>query len=243
VLREIRLARPPVNALDPALVDALNAALKQAADEAAAVVLSGPPGMFSAGLDVPALLQLDREGMERFWRSFHGLLETLARSPLPVAAAITGHSPAGGAVISLFCDTRIMTQGNFRYGFNETRVGLRLPLPIHGALLRLVGAHRAERLIVSGALLSPTEALHAGLVDALADDPAATIAAAIAWAQELLTLPRHAMLGNRHTLRASLAELFDDPEQQGHGEFLGVWFSPETQATLQGLVAQLKKKA
>lgn len=240
-VREIRLSRPPVNALNPALVKALDEALRSAASEADAVVLSGPEGVYSAGLDVPELLRLGRAEMEAFWRSFHGLLETIARLPVPVAAAITGHAPAGGAVISLFCDTRIMARGNYRYGFNETRVGLRLPPPIHGALVRLVGPHRAERLIVSGALLAPPEALESGLLDALADDPASAVADAIAWAQALLALPRAAMLGNRATLRVSLTGLFDDPDRQGHGDFVGVWFSEDTQATLRALVAQLKK--
>lgn len=241
-VREIRLARPPVNALNPALVAALRQALDLAATEAGAVVLSGSEGMFSAGLDVPELLGLDRRAMAAFWRDFDGLLKTVARSPVPVAAAITGHSPAGGAVISLFCDTRIMARGNYRYGFNETRVGLRLPRPIHGALQRLVGPHRAERLIVSGELLLPEDALRAGLVDALADDAGAAVAAAIAWAKQLLSLPRAAMLGNRATLRASLTALFDHPDNPDDSDFLAVWFSDETQATLRALVAQLKKK-
>jgi enoyl-CoA hydratase/carnithine racemase len=242
-VREIRLVRPPVNALNPALVAALDEALESAAIDAGAVVLSGTDGMFSAGLDVPQLLSLDRAAMGAFWRSFHGLLERIARLPVPIAAAITGHSPAGGAVISLFCDVRFMSRGNFRFGFNETRVGLRLPPPIHGALVRLVGAHRAERLIVSGDLMLPDAAFNAGLLDALADDPAATRGMAIAWSESLLALPRTAMLGNRATLRESLTGLFDDPDRQGHGEFLGVWFSEETQATLRALVAQLKSRS
>ena len=59
-VREIRLDRPPVNALNPELVNQFTDALNQAAGECDAVILSGREGMFSAGLDVPALLQLDR---------------------------------------------------------------------------------------------------------------------------------------------------------------------------------------
>lgn len=241
-VREIRLDRPPVNALNPELVDQITAELNRAAAESEAVILSGREGMFSAGLDVPALLQLDRNAMGAFWNSFIGLLETVARMPIPTVAALTGHSPAGGAVISLFCDYRVMTDGRYKVGLNETQVGLMLPASIHGALVRLVGAHTAERLIVSGALMSPEQALMAGFIDAVAEDHEATMQEALNWCQAHLALPRHAMLGNRKRMRASLTSLFDGDGVEAEQEFIGAWFSDDTQATLKALVASLGKK-
>jgi enoyl-CoA hydratase/carnithine racemase len=157
-------------------------------------------------------------------------------------AALTGHSPAGGAVMALFCDHRVMSRGPFKIGLNETRVGLSLPNFIHGALVRLVGPHRAERLIVSGSLLAPEEALEVGLVDELAEDPQTTVAAARQWCEGLLQLPPNALRNNRRAMRASLTALFDSDPEQDHEAFLDVWFSDETQATLRALVASLKKK-
>ncbi|KAA9132553.1 enoyl-CoA hydratase/isomerase family protein [Marinihelvus fidelis] len=239
-VREIRLERPPVNALNPALVDTLQAALEAAGGEADGVVLSGREGLFSAGLDVPALLVLDRSQMGAFWRSFEALLKTIACMPVPTAVAITGHSPAGGAVMSLFADYRVMSRGPFKIGLNETQVGLTLPGFIHDALVRLVGAHRAERLIVAGALVSPEHALSLGLVDDLADSADAAVEAAVEWCRSLMKLPRKTMLTNRGVMRHSLTRLFDQPNDEE--EFLAVWFSEETQATLKALVASLGKK-
>lgn len=241
-VREIQIDRPPVNALDPELVSALTGALKDAAKEARAVVLSGREGMFSAGLDVPTLLDLDRAAMDNFWGSFSGLLETVARMPVPTVAAITGHSPAGGAVISLFCDTRFMADGAYKIGLNETQVGLSLPSFIHKALVRLVGPHRAERMIVSGALVGPRDALALGLVDELAETPEETVQKAIAWCEAHLALPPRAMANNRRTMRASLTQLFGEQGSDQHEAFLSVWFSDETQATLRALVDALRKK-
>ena len=80
-VREIRLARPPVNALDPALLQATRAALGAAvADGKRAVVLSGAPGLFSGGLDVPALLRLPRDGIRAAWNDFFGLMRDIATS-------------------------------------------------------------------------------------------------------------------------------------------------------------------
>ncbi|HJP99397.1 MAG TPA: enoyl-CoA hydratase/isomerase family protein [Rhodanobacteraceae bacterium] len=239
---ELRLARPPVNALNPELIATLKQAIEQAPNEGAeALVLSGSTGLFSAGLDIPALLRLDRDAMCAFWNDFFGVCAALARSPIPVVAAVTGHSPAGGAVLAIFCDYRVMARGEFRIGLNEVRVGLTVPGCIQAALRRLVGAYRAERLLVAGAMLDSEEALAAGLVDELtAVDQVVT--RAIAWLEPLLELPRHAMLETRALARADLARLFDDPASLPVEGFLDGWFAPEAQATLHGLVERLRGK-
>jgi enoyl-CoA hydratase/carnithine racemase len=241
-IRELRLARPPVNALDHALVATLKQAVERApTNGATALVLSGAPGLFSAGLDIPALLQLDREAMRAFWSDFFGLCAALARSPIPVAAAVTGHSPAGGAVLAIFCDYRVMARGEFRIGLNEVQVGLTVPDCIQAALRRLVGPCRAERLLVQGAMLDADQALAAGMVDELTDVDH-VVTRTLAWLEPLLQLPRQAMLATRAMARAELARLFDDPGSLPVEQFLDGWFAPEAQATLQALVERLRNK-
>src|ERR1700688_1183896 len=221
-VRELRLARPPANALSPDLMAALTAALAQAAADAAALpepvaaaervaalVLSGAPGMFSAGLDLPFLLTLDRAGIRAMWRSFYALLRALAASPLPVVAAITGHSPAGGAVLALHCDARVMADGDFLIGLNEVRVGLPLPPVILAAMRRAVGPRQAERMCVSGTLALPAEAARIALVDEVVP-PGQVVERAAAIAAELAALPRAAMAETRRLARADLAALYDD---------------------------------
>lgn len=239
---ELRLARPPVNALNPELVTRLREAIERAPGEGVAgLLLSGSPGLFSAGLDIPALLQLDRPAMRLFWNDFFGVCAALARSPIPVAAAVTGHSPAGGAVLAIFCDYRVMARGEYKIGLNEVQVGLTVPDCIQAALRRLVGAYRAERLLVVGAMLDADAALAAGMVDELTDvDHVAT--RTHAWLQALLQLPRQAMLATRAHARADLARLFDDPSGLPVNAFLDGWFAPEAQTTLRALVARLRAK-
>lgn len=241
-IRELRLARPPVNALDPALIATLKRAVQHAPDEGAkALILSGSQGLFSAGLDIPALLQLDREAMRRFWCDFFGLCGALARSPVPVAAAVTGHSPAGGAVLAIFCDYRVMARGEFRIGLNEVQVGLTVPDCIQAALRRLVGPYRAERLLVAGAMLDADDALAIGMVDELADIDH-VVTRTLAWLEPLLQLPRQAMLATRAMARADLARLFDDPASLPVEAFLDGWFAAEAQGTLHALVQRLRNK-
>ncbi len=241
-IRELRLSRPPVNALNPELVRALRQAVKEAPREGAnALVISGGSGIFSAGLDVPFLLTLDRAGMRAFWDEFLGMCAALARSPIPIVAAITGHSPAGGAVIALFCDFRVMAHGTYRIGLNEVQVGLIIPDVIRTAFGRLVGAYRAERLLIEGAMLESEAALRAGVVDELADVDH-VVARALNWLEELLKLPRQAMLSTRELARADLAALFADPAALQVDTLVEMWFAPEAQNTLRALVERLKAK-
>ncbi|MEG3156796.1 enoyl-CoA hydratase-related protein, partial [Lysobacter zhanggongensis] len=85
---ELRLARAPVNALDPALCRDLRAAIDAAViGEARGIVLSGGPKVFSAGLDVPYLVGLgeDRAALTAAWQAFFAAARAIATCPVPVA--------------------------------------------------------------------------------------------------------------------------------------------------------------
>jgi enoyl-CoA hydratase/carnithine racemase len=242
-IREIQLARPPVNALNLELLRALHAAVDDAVQGGVhGIVLSGAQGRFSAGVDVPALLGRDRAGVREYWREFFALCATLARAPIPLVAAITGHSPAGGAVLALFCDYRVMAEGPYRIGLNEVQVGLIVPESIQLALRRVVGTYRAERLLVAGAMIEAGEALACGFVDELTGvDQVST--RALHWLGELLALPSHAMLATRTLARADLAAAYADLDALPLDDFVDEFFHPQTQAVLQQLVARLKSKS
>src|SRR5947199_5300527 len=240
-VRELRLDRPPANALSPELIAALRAAVEGAPEAGArALVLSGAPGRFSGGLDVPHLLHLDRPAIAATWRDFYGLMRALAVSPIPVVAAITGHSPAGGAVLSIFCDARVMAEGEFRIGLNEVQVGIPMPPVIFHALRRLVGRGQAERLCVTAQLVPGDEARRIGLVDELVP-PEGVVARAVEQCNALLALPPQPMAITRRLARADLVALFAADEAEIAG-LVEQWFSPETQGPLRALVERLGKK-
>ena len=239
-VRELRLNRPPANALSPELIAALKRAVESPGQGIGALVLSGSPGMFSAGLDVPLLLTLDRAQMAEMWREFYALLRALACSPIPIAAAITGHAPAGGTVLMLFCDWRVMALGDWKVGLNEVRVGLTLPQVIFQAFRRQVGPRHAVSA-VQGLLFSAEEAENMGLVEQLA--PAEQVVArAVEWCQSLLKLPQAAMRSTRARARADLAGLFNQDLDREIAEAAEMWWSPEVQAALRAFAERLGKK-
>ena len=243
---EIRLARPPVNALNPELLIALRATVEAAPNDGArGIVLSGGPNVFSGGLDVPHLMGLDATALKAGWRDFFDAAIAIARSPVPVAAAIAGHSPAGGCVLALCCDYRVMARSAdpakpYRIGLNEVQVGLSVPEGIQHLLRRTVGARRAERMLVAGMMPSARRAMAIGLVDQLAD-LGQVVPRAIAWLNELLALPSSPMLATRALARADLIDALTDPKRVDLDSFLAQWNQPDTQNALQALVARLGK--
>jgi 3,2-trans-enoyl-CoA isomerase len=240
-VRELRLARPPVNALNPGLIAALRAALADAvAAGRGAVVISGGAGRFSGGLDLPELLQLSQPELRELWRDFFGLMRDLAGLPIPSVAAMTGHSPAGGTVLALFTDYRLMAEGAYKLGLNEVQVGLPVPEVLVRALTYVVGARQAARLAVGGLLLDPGEALRVGLVDQTAPVDE-VVPRAIAWATDLLTRPPQAMAGTRRLARQPLLDAFESLGDRSFDQIMAAWQAPEAQAVLNGIAARLGK--
>ena len=238
-VRELRLDRPPANALNTELVSALLEAVRRAPEEGArALVLSGREGLFSGGLDVPELLGASREEMRALWGTFFDLTEALAASPIPVAAALNGHAPAGGCVLALFCDHRILAEGKYRIGLNEVQVGLRMPRPIVVAARFVVGARQAARMATTAELLSADEALRIGLVDELAP-LGEVVERAVAWATRVSALPPIALRKTRAIARRDLVEAFSGRDEEQLELFLDEWFGEETQGAMRALVDSL----
>jgi enoyl-CoA hydratase/carnithine racemase len=175
------------------------------------------------------------------WQVFFDAQARLAASPVPVVAAITGHSPAGGAVLGLYCDYRIMADGPYKIGLNEVQVGL-CPGPIiYAVLRRLVGPRHADQLVSSGVLLTPEEARKVGLVDRLVPENE-VVPAAVAWAESMVALPPKAVADTRAFARRDLIELVSKLGPADYELMAQAWFSEETQRTMRALVERLKKR-
>ena len=236
---ELQMHRPPANALNHDLLEALLAGHAQAlADGARGILLAGQPGMFCAGIDVPELLGQSHDEILRFWGLLFTASRTLASSPVPVAAALAGHSPAGGAVLAAHCDYRVAAEGSFKIGFNEVQVGLPLPPTIVRVFADLVGTRLARQIGMQGQMMDMGRAAEIGLVDELV--PAEQVESrALEYLQGLLALPPVAMNktrleGKQHLL--AMLESADDVERTTEA-----WFSDETQAAMQALVDSLSK--
>lgn len=233
----------PANALDQHLVDELTGWFRAARedDAVAGAVLAGKPRFFSAGLDLIRLYGYDREAMAHFWRSFLDLLRTMAAWDKPLVAAITGHAPAGGCLLALTADHRVMAEGKYTIGLNEVPVGIAVPEPIFELYRFWLGTPRAYALLLDGTLLPSAEAAAIGLVDAVVPEDAVVAAAE----ERLRGWLAHDRLVWRRSKAALRRRLLDDMAfdfDAVFGPALDHWFSAPQRARMGALVERLTKK-
>jgi enoyl-CoA hydratase/carnithine racemase len=103
----------------------------------------------------------------------------------------------------------------------------------------VVGPYRAERLLVAGEMVEVDEAIRIGLVDEQVDADSVAQRAG-AWLEQLLALPREAMLQTRAIARADLVQALQ-PQHIQLDRFIDAWSSPGTQTALRALVDRLGK--
>jgi enoyl-CoA hydratase len=160
----------PVNTVDPELIERLIKALPDLTDDPGVrcVVVRGKGKVFVGGADIRVMRRLDPDTYRamRRWVEVQRILEL---APKPVVAALNGHALGGGAELALACDLRIL-HAKATFGFPETRLGIFPGAGGSQRLPRLIGPHRAKRLIIDGTRLGAEEALALGLVDLVAGD-------------------------------------------------------------------------
>lgn len=165
----LQLDRGKGNAINQAMMhDVIQAmeALKND-DAVRGVVVVGKSPIFSVGLDVKELLMLDKEGTNTFFNTFGKMVLAMASFPKLMIAAINGHSPAGGCVMAICCDYRVMGDGPFTIGLNEVPVGIMINPLIYGLYAFWIGKRQAYHNFLNGKLCTPKEAKEIGLVDAV----------------------------------------------------------------------------
>ncbi|MGH7268213.1 MAG: enoyl-CoA hydratase/isomerase family protein, partial [Candidatus Rokuibacteriota bacterium] len=195
----VRLACGKANALNARSLAALAAALDEAEKEdARAVVLTGYDRFFSSGLDLVSLYELDRPAMDAFVRDFDRVLLRVFAFPCPVVAAVNGHAVAGGCILALACDTRLVAAGDGRIGLNEILLGLPFPASALEIARHAVPAPSLDSVLYGGTLYDPEAALAHGLADGVC--PADVVAEAREVAEGLAERPAGAF----RTIKASL---------------------------------------
>ncbi|PPQ26566.1 cyclohexa-1,5-dienecarbonyl-CoA hydratase [Rhodopila globiformis] len=174
-LLRLHLARPKANVLDAAMIAALDAALTAELGRPGlrGVLIDAEGPHFSFGASVEEHLP---DACAAMLRDFHALLLRLLAPPLPVLVAVRGQCLGGGLELAMTA-TRIFAAPGAMLGQPEIRLGVFAPAA-SCLLPELIGPAAAEDLLLSGRSLTAAEALSAGLVQAVADDPEA---AAIAW--------------------------------------------------------------
>src|SRR5262249_50126124 len=225
----LRLAHGKVSAIDVELLDALLRELDGVADDVRALILTGTGSIFSAGVDLFRLTQEGAEYVRRFLPLLYRFVRTLFTFPRPVVAAVNGHAIAGGCVIVLACDVRLMAEGAGRIGVPELLVGVPFPAAPLEVVRFAVPQNKVQSLLYTGRTLPPRDALAAGLVDeVVAPDDLPARAQEIA--RHPARVPPRAYRLTKQSLRAEALERIDRAGGPQDQAVLEVWSAAETHA-------------
>ncbi len=164
----IVLNNPPLNVIDVPMMDELRAALEQieARAEISAIVFAGSERAFSSGVDIPAHTP---DKVRSMLTAFHSVIRSVVDSGKVTIASVRRHCLGGGAELALVCDIVYATPDSV-WGFPEIKLACYPPVA-SVALSSIVGQKLAAELILTGRTLTGREALAAGLVNGVADDP------------------------------------------------------------------------
>ncbi|MEA2488315.1 MAG: enoyl-CoA hydratase [Acidobacteriota bacterium] len=234
----LRLAHGKVSAFDHALCEALALAVAEvAASDARALIITGTGSSFSAGVDLHAVLDGGAEYVERFYPSMVKMFLELFAFPKPLVVAVNGHAIAGGCIVTLAADYRIMAAGTARIGMPEMPVGVPFPPSIIEAVRFAVPPQFLQSLLYMGRTVLPDEALHVGLIDEVA--PAETLAdRALAVATQLANLSEGAFALTKRQLRDHALDRARRYNSEFGDDTLALWRAPETHARIRDYLAR-----
>jgi enoyl-CoA hydratase len=242
-LAVLRLAKARGNAIDEPLVEELTrAAVALASDAGVRGVLlaSDHPKLFCPGLDLVALAEYDRASMERFMTAFAVAVWGLYGLPKPVVAAVGGAAVAGGCILALTADHRVLKRGA-PIGLNEVKVGVPLPWSVTRLLRATVHPPALGGIALLGRNFTDAEAVEAGLADELAEADGFE-AACLARLEEFAEKDPQALAATKAWLREGVLAEMMAHEAERLGGFLDGWFSTATRERIQATVASLRSR-
>ncbi|KRT78161.1 hypothetical protein AMK59_7665 [Oryctes borbonicus] len=167
----VTMQRQPVNSLNYELLTELKSAFEELGSKKikGAILTSSLKTIFSGGLDIMEMYQAKEDRAKAFWTALQDAWITLFSTPYPTVAAINGHSPAGGCLLSLSCEYRVMVN-NYTIGLNETKLGIVAPFWFMSSMKNTISSRESELALTSGRLYSTEEAFKVGLIDEIAEN-------------------------------------------------------------------------
>lgn len=230
----IVLNRPKVNALNEAVVEELRECFQRVADDSnvRAVILTGEGSFFSFGLDVPEFLSYSKDSFIKFLTKFTDLYSYIFTFPKPVVAALNGHTIAGGCMIAIGCDYRLMVSGKGRISLNELTFGSTVFAGSVEMLKFLIGGRNAESVLYTGAMYSAEEAKELGLIHEVVSkenlrDSAQRVAG------DFAKKDNRAFQSVKMLLRRQAWEEMKRREKDSIIEFADIWYSENTWKNLE----------
>lgn len=232
----LTLSRGKVNALNGPAVSELRNCLKsiEGDEDVKAVILTGAGKFFSFGFDIPEFLPFTKEQFTEFLIGFADFYSYLFLFPKPVIAALNGHTVAGGCMLALACDHRVMARGKGKISLNEISFGASVFAGSVEMLRFAVGSAHAQNVLYSGAMYSAEQAFGMGLVQELVKEED-LMDSAVNAAARLSSNPSAAFASIKSLLRKPIADEMRTREAASIREFVDIWYSHETRTMVKNI--------
>lgn len=233
-MKTLLLSGPGKNAMSTELMQRTLAAVREAGD--APLFVTGEGDAFSAGLNLKEVASLDEAGLAKFLGVLEELVTALYEHPGPTVAFVNGHAIAGGCVLTLCCDVRVMTpREGVRIGLNEVALGLRFPPRTFKMTQNRVPGPSLSRVLLESTLYNAREAKELGLVDVIGEEGEAR-----GRFEALAAHPRAAYAAAKQMLRGTL-DVPEEVQQAFVRDVVPTWAAPELKARLRAVLE--KKRA
>ncbi|XP_072224982.1 enoyl-CoA delta isomerase 1, mitochondrial [Leuresthes tenuis] len=241
----MRLQSPPVNSLSLDFLTELCINVEKLEMDKGCrglIITSNQPKVFSAGLDILEMYGKSPERCGEFWKAVQEMWLKIYNSNMVTIAAINGSSPAGGCLLAMTCDYRIMAD-NPRYsiGLNETQLGIVAPFWFKDTMINTVGHRNTEIALELGLLYNPTEALRIGLVDHLVPEDQ-VLTTATQTMTKWLTIPEHARQITKSMMRKPTIDKLTSNRDADIQNFVSFITKDSIQKSLQMYLEMLKRK-
>jgi enoyl-CoA hydratase len=228
------------NALDRRLMDMLREELGNLAEDGAPAVIlaSAHPRLFCPGWDLKLLVDAGKEDVTEFLDDFNALILDFFSYPGPTAAAIGGHAVAGGCLLALTCDLRLMATGQSRLGLSELNLGVPVPANSLRMLRARLSSPAVDDLVFRGEGCSAERARELGIVHRTAG-PAELLPVAELEMTKLAGRPRRAFVETKkfllHEVWAAMGTTRPDEDRA----FVDCWYEQETQERISDTASRL----
>lgn len=226
----VQFARGKVNAFDEDLTAELLHTFNELEtnDDTGAIVLTGQGKFFSFGFDIPHFIDHSPDQFRKFLKAFTDLCYYLFLFPKPIVAALNGHTVAGGCVLALVADYRVMIEGKSKVALNEISLGASIFARSVEMLKFHVGGKAAAEILYTGDMYSVAQAHSLGLVDQVCA-PEELDSAACARAAVYASKEPGAFAHTKHLLRSRVVEGMESAEAESIDRFIELWYSDSTQ--------------
>lgn len=199
----VKLDDGKANALSLPMQKALNSALDQAQQAKLPIVITGRPGILSAGFDLKTLAA----GGQPAYEMLNGGIEIALRLlsfETPVVIACSGHAIAMGVFVLQCGDYRIGVAGNFKYSANEVAIGMTMPWSMIEILRQRLTPAAFSRAVLLAEAFTPINAVETGFIDRVVATEAELMPSALELAKSTLALNAAAHAASKQRLRGEV---------------------------------------